>query len=142
MVAKFLRIILALTVVFASSAYAKDKIPSLVGKWNTESMGGVMVSGERQSKETHWVPDQKILKGLFEIKTQDGRFVTGTYASERGTEPFIGMISADGKWMYASDTDGFMDWKIINKDTMEVLYRHAKPTDSVVAMGIAKRMKE
>lgn len=124
-----------------SFAWADGKIPSMVGKWNVESKGGMMLVAEKESKETHWSPGQKVLKGLIEISSQDDRFVKGTYTSERGAEKFIAMISADGKNMYASDTDGFFDCRIVNKDTLEIVYRHVKPTDSVVAIGVAKRQK-
>lgn len=125
----------------SSFALAGGKGPSLVGKWDVESVGGMMLNAEKEAKGTHWTPGQTLLKGQFDITSQDDRFVQGTYASARGAEKFIGMISADGKMMYASDTDGFFDCKIIGKDRMEIVYRHVKPTDSVVALGVAKRQK-
>ncbi|WP_075354180.1 hypothetical protein [Desulfovibrio sp. DV] len=125
----------------ASVALAGGKIPSLVGKWNVESSGGMMLNAEKEGKETHWTAGQKVLKGQIDISSQEDRFVTGTYTSARGTEKFIAMITPDGKFMYASDTDGFFDCKIANKDTLEIVYRHVKATDSVVAIGVAKRQK-
>lgn len=125
----------------ASFAWAGGKVPSLVGKWNVESAGGMMLNAEKEGKETHWTAGQKILKGQIDITSQEDRFVTGTYTSARGSEKFIAMITPDGKYMYASDTDGFFDCKIANKDTLEIVYRHVKATDSVVAIGVAKRQK-
>jgi len=125
----------------SSIAWASGKIPSLVGKWNVESSGGVMLNAETGSKETHWSAGQKTLKGQIDIASQDDRFVVGTYTSARGSEKFVAMITPDGKYMYASDTDGFFDCKIVNRDTLEIVYRHAKPSDSVVAIGVAKRQK-
>lgn len=128
-------------VLTTSAAFADAKVPSLIGKWDVESIGGMMLTADKESKGTHWAPGQQVLKGQLEILSQDGRFVTGTYTSARGSEKFIAMISADGKYMYASDTDGFFDCKIIGKDRLEIIYRHVKPTDSVVAMGTAKKQK-
>jgi len=126
---------------FVSLAWAGGKIPSLVGKWDVESIGGMMLNAEKESKETHWISGQKALKGQIEIVSQEDRFVKGVYTSARGSEKFIAMISADGKNMYASDSDGFFDCKIIGKDKLEIVYRHVKPTDSVVAIGTDKRQK-
>lgn len=125
----------------SSIAWAGGKVPSLVGKWSVESSGGMMLNAEKEGKETHWMAGQKTLKGQIEITGQEDRFVVGTYTSPRGSEKFIAMITPDGKYMYASDTDGFFDCKIANKDTLEIVYRHVKATDSVVAIGIAKRQK-
>ena len=125
----------------ASVAWAGGKVPSLVGKWNVESAGGMMLNADKEGKETHWTAGQKVLKGQIDITSQEDRFVIGTYTSARGSEKFIAMITPDGKFMYAADTDGFFDCKIANKDTLEIVYRHVKPTDSVVAIGVAKRQK-
>ncbi|WP_043599783.1 hypothetical protein [Solidesulfovibrio magneticus] len=125
----------------SSFALAEGKIPSLVGKWDVETKGGVMLNSDKESSITHWTPGQKILNGQLEIISQDDRFVKGTYTSQRGSEKIIGMISSDGKFMYSVDADGFVDWRIVGKDKLEGVYRHAKPSDSVVAIGIAKRQK-
>lgn len=135
-------LVLTISLMFTTSfAWAGVKILSITGKWEVESTGGMMMNAEKESDATHWTPGQKVLKGQLDFQTQDGRFLTGVYTSQRGAEKFIAMISMDGKTIYASDTDGFFDCKIVNKDTLEIVYRHAKPTDSVVATGIAKRQK-
>lgn len=125
----------------SSFAWAAGKVPDLKGKWDVVSSGGMMTHKEGDNKETHWTPGQKVLKGQIEILQQDDRFVSGVYTSPRGSEKFIAMISADGKFMYASDTDGFFDCRMTGKDSFEIVYRHVKATDSVVALGVAKRQK-
>uniref|UniRef100_A0A7C4EKD1 TIGR03067 domain-containing protein n=1 Tax=Fundidesulfovibrio putealis TaxID=270496 RepID=A0A7C4EKD1_9BACT len=138
------RVLLAVVVsllLTASFAWAQGKIPSLTGKWDVESTGGMMQTGQGESKVTHWTPGQAVLKGQLEIVSQDGRFIKGAYTSARGTENFIAMISPDGKMLYASDLDGFFDCKLVGKDRMEIVYRHVKPTDSVVATSVATRRK-
>jgi len=127
--------------IISSLAFAEESIPSLLGKWNTESMGGIIIHGKKQSKSTHWNTGQKILNGQIEFLTQEGRFVTGVYKSDRHTEKFIAMISFDGKSLHASDTDGFFDAKLIDSDTMELVYRHVKASDSVIAIATVKRQK-
>jgi hypothetical protein len=125
----------------ASFAFAEENIPSLLGKWKTESVGGMLLHGKKQGSTTHWEPKQKVLLGQIEFLSQDGRFVTGVYTSNRAAEKFIAMLSPDGKTLYAADSDGYWDCRIVDNDTMEVVYRHVKPTDTVVATGIAKRQK-
>ncbi len=134
-------IVIAALLCMSSVAFAGDNYPSLLGKWTTESIGGMLLHAEKQSDGTHWEPEQKVLKGQIEFSTQDGPFVTGTYTSSRSSEKFIGMISRDGKSLHASDTDGIWDCTIVDNDTIELVYRHVKPTDSVVAIGVAKRQK-
>jgi hypothetical protein len=124
-----------------SVAVAEDGIPSLLGQWNTESTGGMLLHGKKQGAITHWEPKQKVLKGRIDVTGQDGRFVSGTYTSARGSEKFIGMLSADGKTLYAADMDGIWDVRIVDNDTLEIVYRHVKPTDTVVAIGTGKRQK-
>jgi len=90
-----------------------------------------MLNSDKESSITHWTPGQNVLNGQLEIISQDDRFVKGIYISQRGSEKIIGMISSDGKFMYSVDVDGFVDWRIVGKDKLEGVYRHAKPTDSV-----------
>ncbi len=125
----------------ASLSFAGETIPSLLGNWKTESTGGMMLNAEKQGELTHWAPEQKVLKGKLEVTGQNGRLITGVYVSDRAREQFIGMITPDGKSFYASDKDGFWDCKIIDNDTFEIVYRHVKSTDSVVAIGMGKREK-
>lgn len=125
----------------SGAAFAQSAIPSLLGKWDTESIGGMMRHGEGESGVTHWAPGQKTLKGEIDFKTQDGRFVTGVFTSSRGSEQFIAVLSPDGKRLYASDLDGFWDCVFLDADTMELVYRHVKASDSVAAMSTAKRRK-
>jgi hypothetical protein len=133
---------LIVTILFlASFSFAGENVPSLLGKWTTESTGGMMMNGEKQSSETHWEKNQRNLKGILEFTSQEGQFVTGTYTSSRSSEKFIGMISSNGKLLFVVDSDGMWDCKIVDNDTMEIVYRHVKPSDSVVAIALAKRQK-
>lgn len=134
-------VMLAIFLLMSTLALAADDTPSLVGKWSTESMGGLLLHGKQQGKTTHWEPKQKVLKGQIEFTSQEGRFVTGVYTSGRASEKFIAMLSADGKTLHAVDGDGVWDCVFVDRDTFELVYRHVKATDSVVALGVARRKK-
>ncbi|MBI5523669.1 MAG: hypothetical protein HY910_13665 [Desulfarculus sp.] len=120
---------------------ADGKIPSLLGKWKTSSMGGMMLHSSEPGKETHWQAKQTALEAEATIETQDGRFITGFFKSKLATEKFIGMIAEDNKTVYFADLDGFFDAKLVNRDTIKIVYRHSKATDTVVAIGTWKRQK-
>lgn len=120
---------------------ADGKIPSLLGKWKSQSVGGMLVHGGGPGEGTHWEGKQTSLEAEVIIETQQGRFISGTFKSKRSSEKFIGMIADDNKTVYFADQDGHFDGKIINRDTIKVVYRHSKATDTVVALGTWKRQK-
>ena len=59
------------------------------------------------------------------------------------TEKFLAGIGLDkdNKTIYFVDEDGFMEGKIIDKDTIQVVYRHVTSFDIVVAVGVWTRKK-
>ena len=64
----------------------------------------------------------------------------GTFKILTGsTENFVGAIGLDNKTLYCSYEQGFLEGKIIDKDTIQIVYRHVTPTDSVVAVGVWTR---
>jgi hypothetical protein len=65
----------------------------------------------------------------------------GTFKSNRATENFVAAIGYDNKTIYHADEDGFFEGKLIDKDTIEFVYRHVTPTESVVAVGVYTRNK-
>ena len=130
-----------LIISFASFCLAGPQIPNLVGAWEVKSEGGVLVRGDKTGKTTHWEPKQTSLKAEANVTKQNGRVLYGTFKSSRATENFIGVIGHDNKTLYLVDEDGYLDGKIISNDRIEVIYRHATPTDSVAAVGVWTRKK-
>lgn len=120
---------------------AGGKVPSLLGKWKCQSVGGMLVHGGGPGEVTHWEGKQTTLEAEVTIETQEGRFISGTFQSKRAPEKFIGMIADDNKTVYFADQDGHFDGKIVNRDTINVVYRHSKATDTVVAIGTWKRQR-
>lgn len=125
----------------ASSCFAAQDIPALKGAWSTRTEGGVLVWGEKTGKYTHWENKQTVLEGELVIKEQNGRVLSGEFRSKNAAEPFIGVIGVDNATVYFGDTDGLFDARIVDQDTMEIVYRHVTGKDTVVAVGVWKRKK-
>ena len=130
-----------LFLVSVTVCFAGPKIPSLVGAWSAKAEGGVLVRGEKTGKTTHWENKQQTALGAEIIITeQKDRVIYGVFTSKKAKENFIAVIGTDNK-LYFADEDGFLDGKIINDDTIEVIYRHVTPTDTVVSIGVWTRKK-
>jgi hypothetical protein len=139
---KLAPIICALILLVGSSICMADaNIPNLVGTWTVKAEGGVVVKGAEQGPGTHH-------KGLFSTLTaeaviteQQGRVMHGTFKSPRASEKFIAVIGHDNKTFHYADQDGFIDGRIIDKDTIEIVYRHVTAADTVAAVGVWTRKK-
>ncbi len=136
----FIGVICAL-IVAGSLAWAESGIPSLVGTWNTDCVAGLTVTGDKPSPTTHHVTKFSTFTGTVVIEEQKGRVFAGYVKTKRATEKLVGVIALDNKTFHYVDSDGFVDGKIITPDKLEVIYRHARPSDSVAAVGIYNRQK-
>lgn len=114
-------------------------IPNLVGTWKVQTEGATVLQGEDYSTKSHHRSQFTTLNAEAVIQKQEGRRVVGIFKSENYSEKFAGVISADGKTFAYVDEDGFLDGKIINKDLIEVVYRHISQKESAVASGTYTR---
>ncbi len=48
-------------------------------------------------------------------------------------------MNSNDKSLYQSDEDGFLEGQIVNKDQINIIYRHSSATDTVVAVGTMMR---
>ncbi len=133
--------VLIATLFCVSVCVAASDIPNLVGTWAVKSESGVLLKGKEPGPKTHHKGDFSNLIAEAVITKQQGRIMHGTFKSAKATEKFVAAIGLDNKTVYLADEDGFLDGKIINKDTIEIVYRHVTPTDSVVAVGVYTRNK-
>ncbi|MCC6136880.1 MAG: hypothetical protein LM550_13265 [Candidatus Contendobacter sp.] len=124
-----------------STVFAGPDHPSLKGVWTVKSEGGIILWGEKPGKTTHWEEKQTSLTAELDIVAQNGRVLSGVFKSDKATERFIGVIGHDNVSLHFADADGAFDGKIIDSDTIEVLYRHVTPKDTVVAVGLWRRKK-
>jgi hypothetical protein len=120
---------------------AEPALPNLVGTWSSKSEGTLMVSGKDPGANVHWGKGQATLTGELVITEQQGRVVKGTFTSPKAKEAIVGAIGSDGKTFYLVDTDGYVDARIVDADTIEFVYRHATPRSSVVSVGTWSRKK-
>ena len=77
----------------------------------------------------------------FDIVGQAGRRFWGTVTSKTGKEPIIGVIAYDGNTIVAEDTDGNLQGRIVDANTIDAVYSHTNGTSTVVAANRIKRQK-
>lgn len=134
--------IILLTFFFTSGVcFADSSIPNLVGTWTVKTQAILMLKGDAPGKHTHYEKQVNTSGGEVVITKQDGRLLWGTFTSPKMTENFVAAIGFDNKSISLVDQDGFMDAKLIDKDTIQGIYRHATPADSVLSVGTWHRKK-
>ena len=121
--------------------FADSSIPNLLGIWTVKSEAAFMTKGSAPGAWTHHTKALSALTAEAAVTKQEGRILYGTFTSPRATENFIAVIGLDNKSIYYADQDGFMDGNLVDKDTMQVVYRHVSSVDTVVALGIWTRKK-
>jgi hypothetical protein len=133
---------IALLFVFAAvECFADASIPNLVGTWTVKSEAAFMSKGNTPGKWTHHTKPVSDTTGEMVFAKQEGRRLYGTFKTQRATESFVAIIGMDNKTVYMADQDGFTDAKIVDNDTMHVMYRHVTDADAVVVAGVMKRKK-
>jgi len=134
--------ILALTALLlcgATTAYGQSAPPDLKGTW--VGKGRSVVFGHNphhpgaQTMESP--PRIRDYEFSFVVEGQDGRLAWGRNSSSvaQTREPFAWAITADGKTVVGSDTDGSYFMTLQSADLMELCYTHngQSPSKSIVA---------
>lgn len=134
-------IILLTFFVTSGICFAGSTIPNLVGTWTVKSQAILMLKGDAPGKYTHYTKQVNTSGGEVVITKQEGRLLWGTFTSPKMTEDFIAAIGFDNKSISLVDQDGFMDGTLVDKDTIQSVYRHASPADSVISVGTWQRKK-
>jgi len=132
---------LLITLLGVTVCMADSTIPDLVGTWIVKTEGGVLIKGNEPGPKTHHRDAFSTLTAEAVITKQQGRIMHGTFKSPKATENFIAAIGLDNKTLYYADEDGFLEGKIIDKDTIEVVYRHVTSADTVIGVGVFTRKK-
>jgi hypothetical protein len=115
--------------------FAESGIPNLVGTWTVQAEGGVLLKGVAHGAKTHHRGEFSTLKAEAVVTKQQGRVMHGIFKSQRAAEKFVAVIAEDNKSFYYADEDGFMEGNMVNKDTMNVIYRHVTANDTVIGVG-------
>jgi len=121
--------------------FAESVIPNLVGTWTVQSEGAVILKGAAHGAKTHHRGEFSTLKAEAVVTKQQGRVMHGIFKSQRAAEKFVAVIAEDNKSFYYADEDGFMEGNMVNKDTMNVIYRHVTANDTVIGVGTWTRKK-
>jgi hypothetical protein len=129
------------TLLCVSVCTADSDIPNLVGTWVVKSEGGLLQKGKEIGPNTHRTQDSSTMNAEAVMTKQEGRIIHGYFKSPRRTENFIAGIGMDNKTIYYADDDGFLEGKIIDKDTIETVYRHVTAFNIVVSFGLWTRKK-
>jgi hypothetical protein len=125
----------------AGICLADSPIPNLLGTWTVKSRAILMLKGSAPGNWTHHTQQVNELTAEAVFKKQDGRLLWGHFTSPRMSEDFIAVIGLDNKTLYLVDQDGFTDAALVDKDTIQSIYRHTGPADSVISQGIWRRNK-
>jgi hypothetical protein len=115
---------------------AGQDIPDLKGAWvETGERGGVVRRGQFEHQpstggETLFTNE---LTWTLTVERQEGVAFSGTWASQKRTDPLVGAISADGKTLYLADDNGAMHGRLLDPDRMEIC-RSLADVDTMLAM--------
>jgi len=117
---------LAWIVIFAAlaavPAAAETAIPDLKGTWTGESESIVLGRGNQHHRgKASAEPRLSSVAFTMVVDKQDGRRFSGTFASVRGTEKIIAVVSRTGA-IYMVDEDGYTIGSILAPNRMELCY--------------------
>ncbi len=131
------------------TAQAQPAPPDIRGTWTAK--GKSLVYGNNPhhpgSQTAASPPRVRDFEFTFVVEGQDGRLAWGHNFSKVATtnEPFAWAITADGKTIIGTDTDGYYNITIQSADLIEMCYAQAgiSPSGSIVATCyMATRVKK
>jgi hypothetical protein len=123
------------------NCFADSSIPDMVGTWTVKAEGGVLLRDGASGSKTHHTGEFSTLTAEAVVTKQQGRVFHGIFKSPKATESFIGAIGLDNRSFYYADEDGTMEGRIVNKNKIEVVYRHVTTADTVIGVGTWIRKK-
>ena len=122
--------------IITAPASAQTAIPDLRGTWKGQSESIVMGHGNPH----HDAPltDKPRLSNIaftMTIDMQDGRRFSGTFASAKGTDPIIAVVSQTGV-IYLVDEDGWTSGTMLAPNRMELCYMARSAGDRVASCTV------
>ncbi len=123
----------------ASAASAQSAAPDLKGSWIGKGQSVVFGTNAHHpgSQTLESPPRVRDYEFTFVVEGQEGRLAWGHNSSSVAAthEPFAWAISADGKTVVGSDTDGSYFLTVQSADLMELCYTHSglSPSKSIGA---------
>jgi hypothetical protein len=125
--AVFLSVVIGLglaSIVRADDIVRADEFPSMVGTWKGTSeavvLGKLAYYPDVASEQA--IPQASSADFVINLTHQDGRRMWGNVSSNNMTEPWIGVFWNDRKSFEAVDENGQIKGRMIDANTVEVIY--------------------
>ena len=107
-----------------ASIAAADEFPNMVGTWTGTSeavvLGNPAYYPDRAPEQS--IPRSSSADFVLNLTHQDGRRMWGSVTSSNLSEPWIGAFWDDGKSFQAVDADGQIVGRMVDSNTMEIMY--------------------
>jgi hypothetical protein len=117
----------------ATAAQAQTAIPDLRGIWKGESETIILGSGNpHHAAPAAEAPRLNSVAFTLTVDRQDGRRVSGTFSSARGSEAVIAVISRNGA-IYLVDDDGYSVGTMLGPNRMELCYMMQSPATRIAS---------
>jgi len=113
-------------------AAAQGGFPNLVGTWKGDSESIVLSGGNAHHPGKSPAPRMSSVPFTLVIDKQDGRRISGTFASARHKEIVIAVISRNGA-IYMVDDDGYTFGTMISPNRLELCYMKRASSGSVAS---------
>ena len=106
-----------------ASIVTADEYPSMVGTWKGTSEAVVLGDALYYKNNTKdGTPRMSSAEFVLDLTHQDGRRIWGSLSSNDMKEPWIGVFWNDKESLQAVDSNGHITGRILDANTMEVVY--------------------
>ncbi len=113
-------------------AAAQDSFPNLLGTWKGDSESIVVSGGNAHHPGKSAGPRMSSVPFTLVIDKQDGRRISGTFASAKHKEIVIAVISRNGA-IYMVDDDGYSIGTMLSPTRLELCYLKRASSGSVAS---------
>jgi hypothetical protein len=121
------------TLIATTAAMAETALPDLRGTWKGESETIILGGGNpHHAAPPTTAPRLNSVPFTLTIDKQDGRRFSGTFASPRGTDPVIAVISRNGS-IYMVDDDGYTIGTVLAPNRLELCYLMQAPATRIAS---------
>jgi hypothetical protein len=126
-------IVMLVASTIATAALAQTAVPDLRGIWKGESESIILGAGNPHHAATaSAAPRFNTVAFTLTIDKQEGRRVSGTFASALGSETVIAVISRAGP-IYMVDDDGYSVGTLLAPNRMELCYLSQSPASRIAS---------
>ncbi len=123
----------AVLILFTSMpSVAQEAFPNLIGTWKGNSESIVLSGGNTHHPGKSREARMSDVAFTLIIDKQDGRRISGTFASAKHKEAVIAAISRNGT-VYMVDDDGYSVGTLLNGNRLELCYMKRAPNGSVAS---------